>query len=611
MGDSSKTKNNSRSSSRGSNINASALGNRNLSPRNDLDAQISAATGPVKSAKDACAWLEKKGWLLSSESYSKNKLAEILFSVALSFKLPSEADAAIRSAAYIIRDRAEDELADVLSEKLIDKFTDKINQPIDKLLDSVTAAKSFLDATSQQQASELISLQESAKQHNDIVKALAETTDKLNQPSASRSLNESTWPLLFAANPTPTQAVHPASLLRSHNPASANPQIIQRVSLASKQLLIEYGPLEENVERRNKSIEEQRELRKTFNDWIDKDTTAPEGEIPPPPSRAICSVSIFDRPALLLEFESTASKDSFVKLCDKNPLLLQEIGPKARIRPRTFPIIFRFVPCSGLFDPNNDSHLRNIERENDLVDGSIVSATWCKRPEKRSHNQTTATLKVACLNPETANKLLTGRIRVDDHLVNVRKDLRIPIRCVKCQEYGHTQDACIGVEKCANCTSESHGSHNCNKAPKCVSCGEESSHPSSSPSCPTFIHKSETLDERFPENTMPYFPTSESWTWASSPSNPPASASPLPPPQPSNPRQPNSLRPVRQAAHRYGRGHSHPHSQPRSQPRQTDNGWPNERRQTTLTGAWGSQPTAAPSTSVNSRPDLPPPAPTQ
>jgi hypothetical protein len=167
------------------------------------------------------------------------------------------------------------------------------------------------------------------------------------------------------------------------------------------------------------------------------------------------------------------------------------------------------------------------------------------------------------------------------------------------------QDTCIGVKKCSNCASKSHGSIDCNRAPKCVSCGDGSSHPSSSLTCPTFTRKSNALDERFPENTMPYFPTSESWTWAMSPSNLPSSTSSLPPPQQSNPRQPNSLRPLRQSAHRSGRGHSHPHPQPRSQPCQADNGWPSERRQTTLTGAWGSQPAASSSSIPHPDPPLP------
>ena len=133
--------------------------------------------------------------------------------------------------------------------------------------------------------------------------------------------------------------------------------------------------------------------------------------------------------------------------------------------------------------------------------------------------------KVACANLDVANRLLTGRIRVVNHLIHVRKDLHIPIRCVKCQEYGHTQDTCIGVDRCSNCSSEFHQVDKCDSAPACVSCSAGSKHPSTSSSCPTFLRKCEALNSRFPENTMPYYPSKESWTWAAAPANPP----PLPP----------------------------------------------------------------------------------
>src|SRR5712675_1573181 len=98
MGDSSNSRNNPQSTSRGSNnANASPLGNRNFSPQADLDAQIHASSSPVTSAKDVSSWLGKKGWILNSEPCSTIKLADILFSAALSFKLPPEAETAIRS----------------------------------------------------------------------------------------------------------------------------------------------------------------------------------------------------------------------------------------------------------------------------------------------------------------------------------------------------------------------------------------------------------------------------------------------------------------------------------------------------------------------------------
>ena len=225
-----------------------------------------------------------------------------------------------------------------------------------------------------------------------------------------------------------------------------------------------------------------------------------------------------------------------------------------------------------------------------------MAASWCKRPDKRSPNQTTATLKVACANPDVANCLLTGHIRVDDHLVTVRKDLRIPIRCVKCQEYGHIQDACIGIEKCANCASESHHSDKCNRPPLLHFLWPWLQSPKHFGIMP---NKCEALDSRFPENTMPYFPAKEDWTWAALPSN-------LPPPLESPPsfQYPNansrSLSPQRQNPRRKEVRFETPETPPQSQPQehQPENGWTSVRRrrsspqrhqQTTILDIWGPQ----------------------
>ena len=129
-----------------------------------------------------------------------------------------------------------------------------------------------------------------------------------------------------------------------------------------------------------------------------------------------------------------------------------------------------------------------------------------------------------------ANLFITGHICIDDHLVNVCEDIKLPIRCVKCQEYGHTCDAFIRVDKCANCASVSHSTSSCvyKDAPSCASCGANLVHTSSLPKCPVFIKKCAALEDRTPENAMPYFPTNEAWTWASAPTNPPQPTSLLP-----------------------------------------------------------------------------------
>ena len=291
---------------------------------------------------------------------------------------------------------------------------------------------------------------------------------------------------------------------------------------------------------------------------------------------------------ILLEFDSPESKASFADLCSDNPQLLHEISPKARICLHAYTVIFHFVPCNGTFNSSNNNHLQNIERDNDLPVNSIHTASWCKCPDKHSPNQATAMLKVACSSPDSANRLLTSRIQVDNHLVDVCKDIHILIRCVKCQEYGHIQDSCISIERCANCTSEFHKTDTCDRSPSCVSCGPDSQHPSISPACPTFLNKCNTLDQQFPENAMPYFPSGDSWTCAAAPTNPPLPETPLPPPQQANTRQ-CSLRPSQQSPHR--REVSSQCSQHPPQPHQSDNGWPAQQQcQMTLTSVWGSQP---------------------
>ena len=550
----------------------------------------------MSSTKDARSWLENKGWLLNSEDNTNFKLADILFSASLAFKLPADACTAIRSVAFLLRAHADKTLSTTVSDLIIDKMIDKFSELLSRLNNSITATKMFLDAAAQKQAMGLLSLQESVKQQEGLAKSLATSAEKLNCSPNPLGLDDAAWPRL-AANPPSSAPSSPTGGQAPRSNIMANPKVAQRVALAAKQLLIDYGPIDAGEEQYPSTIEAQRSLRQKFNGWIDSLNASDGGDDPPPPpapSRAIRSVAIFDRPSILLEFNSPESKLMFTDLCNDNPQLLLEVGHKARIRPRAYSVIFRFVPCNGGFNPSDSTHLRNIERDNDLPNRSIISASWCKRPDRHAPNQATATLKVACSTPDSANQLLTGRIRVEDHLVDVRKDIRIPVRCVKCQGYGHIQDSCIGTERCANCASEFHIADTCDRAPACVSCGPDSRHPSTSPACPTFVSKCNALDGRFPENSMPYFPSTSPWTWAAAPTNPPPPETPLPPPQLASSRQ-RAVRPERQTSHHREESPHQAQAPPSSLPRQTDNGWPSQRRrQTTLTSAWGSQPKAPP-----------------
>ena len=74
-----------------------------LLPRPDVMAAL-ASNSPISSSGDAKTWFESKGWILSGENYTKSKLADILFTVAINVKLPNEAKSAIAAVAYILED---------------------------------------------------------------------------------------------------------------------------------------------------------------------------------------------------------------------------------------------------------------------------------------------------------------------------------------------------------------------------------------------------------------------------------------------------------------------------------------------------------------------------
>ncbi|GFT03140.1 putative RNA-directed DNA polymerase from transposon BS [Trichonephila clavipes] len=57
-----------------------------------------------------------------------------------------------------------------------------------------------------------------------------------------------------------------------------------------------------------------------------------------------------------------------------------------------------------------------------------------------------------------------------------------PLRCFKCQRFGHSQTSCRGQLTCSRCASVGHSSTDCTLEPKCINCAQ--SHPSDSKICP-------------------------------------------------------------------------------------------------------------------------------
>ncbi|GFT17977.1 uncharacterized protein TNCV_4911311 [Trichonephila clavipes] len=63
----------------------------------------------------------------------------------------------------------------------------------------------------------------------------------------------------------------------------------------------------------------------------------------------------------------------------------------------------------------------------------------------------------------------------------IRPYIPNPLRCFKCQRFGHSQTSCRGQLTCSRCASVGHSSTDCTLEPKCINCPEP--HPSDSRFC--------------------------------------------------------------------------------------------------------------------------------
>ncbi|KAG2747165.1 hypothetical protein P692DRAFT_201791369 [Suillus brevipes Sb2] len=200
-------------------------------------------------------------------------------------------------------------------------------------------------------------------------------------------------------------------------------------------------------------------------------------------------------------------------------LLEGQFDSTVSFRTRTFATVIEYLPIRLQIE--DTSFLRNIESENSLPEESLTSIRWIKPPARRSSEQRKAFAIVQVADAHTANNLLRDGICIENERFVVRKDKKEPIRCAKCQSYGHIARNCSApADLCGTCAGQ-HSTLHCNayRTTRCVN-SRTDNHTSWSRKCPEFIRRCELLNEKFPENRMPYFPTEAAWTHAISPSRP-------------------------------------------------------------------------------------------
>lgn len=462
----------------------------------DILVLVKADRSPVEDLPSARKYMAQEGYDPETMN-SLEKLSLVVLSISTRVETVPHKHL-LRAIAYMIANRDEAEA------EFTQKVTDALQPGLTDFHKEMESASKFLSATQTGFADALLKTKEKA---DALEQQVTELTAAIESCKELQEL--SGIPPLPLQNTPARSWAQVAANVESRPVKAATMEELklqQRCELKERRMLITYDPTDPTAPGAW-SVATARELRLKLNSAIEAACKARPEVLTP---TSIHLITRLDNNGLLLEFDHKSGPITFSAESEQ---LLPLICTTAKVKQQTFPLIFRFVPCT--FDPNNEIDISQITDGANIRRHDIAEIKWIKKLEDRHEGQEVANIKVMMNSEEAANQLLGTRLFLHDSLVVLSKDKREPIRCNKCQEYGHIRAKCRNSERCGTCASGAHDTARCTSKsePKCVSCGPTSSHASTSRECGAFLEKCQNLDNKYPENRMFFYPTSERWTW--------------------------------------------------------------------------------------------------
>ena len=285
------------------------------------------------------------------------------------------------------------------------------------------------------------------------------------------------------------------------NRTRADPRVLSDMDRRAKQILIEIYDEEAN------SI-----LNKSLTSIVEKANEALESiedADKPKDIKVLAALKARKRAILLTLNSKEAAK--WIRIIPNEVAFTKKFSVESHIRERLHSLIVPRVPTT--FEPGNTEHLRELEETNGLFKGLIRKAKWIKPLGRRRPDQTHAYAIISLTSADFANILIRDGLFICGTKVRPRKQKHEPIQCMKCRRWGHFASECPSeVDVCGSCGDAHRTSHCENRGKKhCVNCGDNT-HTSWDRNCPEFARRCQILDERNPENAMPYFPTEHDWS---------------------------------------------------------------------------------------------------
>jgi len=551
---------------------------------------IESQQNTVSDTESAKNYLSKNLLCIIDEPFTIPHLISTLFHITQMTNISLPVISAIRAVAFLLKEHNNNETAKTISTEVSNHLSQHISNHIvaaiapqvAKILTTSESLNTTLEQAEKlhrnltQEKDELtadatIAAERIEEAANLVWSSIedCQNTFKTLSPSLNETQHQIDKLSTQIANQQPgTQIPHQqrpsySDIVSSYLPPTAD-KAIGRSAIRARQLTIQPTPGDSIFPSNTPHSEIFDRIKDAFERI--KDTTTPAGKI--------LTVKILQSGGLTIEFES----EPLAKWYQDSPRkdeIRENLQTEVSFHMQSFSLIIEYIPISTRID--QPDFLRTVENDNNLPLHSLTSIRWLKPLNRRSEHQRRAFAMLQTSDVHIANGILKDGIILAAQRLQARKNKKEPTRCAKCQHYGHYASTCKETtDTCGTCKG-AHRTSDCNsyRTNRCANCNAND-HSSWNRECPEFIRQRELLDNRLPENRMPYFPTEHSWTHAMFPLNPTAPSRPQPPSSSNNATTAelsNAVRrPMRQTTSLTPASHTHPicaHHQPATAQRRT------------------------------------------